>query len=128
MDKAVRGSVAALWESFWGSTAEQRPAVLVAMSATMTAGGVTVRDVADWIRQDRVELPDMSDVSIKPEGQRRTEEQMDLVKALANYHYNKMSKTESAFIESVAQQLDDGRYLSSKQAAWLNGLGRKYGV
>lgn len=138
MDKHVRESVAALWEMMWtvphsGMSADEQTARVMmtmgSMTAVLQAAGVTHGDIADWIRQDRVELPDLEGVNSKGEDNQERDEQLALAERVMFLHYRKLHEKEQKFLESVTEQIrDEGRYLSPKQKKWLFDLARKYGV
>ena len=69
MDKAVRESIAALWEVLWvedGRSNEEYYEHIIttahAMRAVMDSGGVSVKDVGDWLRKDALVIEWMGEV------------------------------------------------------------------
>lgn len=130
MDKLTRNSIAALWEMLWtaGDSGTQRVA-MDTMFGVMEASGITHKDVADWIRADRLEIGGMDGVLSKPEQEVERQEHRDMAKKVLSANYRKLHEKERKFLESVMEQIEvEQRFLSPKQKKWLFDLARKYGV
>lgn len=136
MDKLTRDSVAALWELLWsdeGRGDDEYFSHVIntarAMRAVLDSSGSTVKDVADWIRQDRLEIEGMEDVKTKVEEDQEIAEHFGLATAVHDKHYNRLNVNEAKFILSVTERLSvEKRTLSDKQKKWLFAIARKYGV
>lgn len=130
MDKLTRNSIAALWEMLWtaGDSGTQRVAI-DSMFGVMEASGITHTDVANWIRQDMMEIAGMEDVQSKPEQIAEQQEHKALAERILFLHYRNLHDKEKKFLESVVERINkEGWFLSPKQRKWLFDLGRKYGV
>lgn len=131
MDEATRESVAALLELIWTGTPtrEEQDRYLAAIEAALDMRGHTPKELADWIRQDRLEIEGMMEVKTKPEEEEEIAMHYVMVTGLLGKHSGIMHPKEHKFILSVKDRLEiEKRPLSYKQREWLFSIGRKYGV
>ena len=135
MDKLARDSVAAVWEVLWSrgdndvQTYDKTMSMMDTMERVMENAGITPKDVADWIRQDRLEIDGLAGVQSQPEKEAERADHKAMAERIMFLHYRKLHEKEQKFLESVTERIDaEGWFLSPKQKKWLFDLGRKYGV
>lgn len=142
MQPEVRESVASLWEAMAGNRSMGlSTAMWDAMDAALKTGGATVKDVADWIRGDKLVVHDLSTpkhspyMAAWPTGCTTEEEAVQrgmyyLGKIHGRYIIWRGVKksTEAEFLESIRKRMgDEGRWLSVKQKLWLDRIAVKIG-
>lgn len=139
MDKAVRDSIAALWEVLWvedGRSAEEYYEHIIttahAMRAVMDSGGVSVKDVGDWLRKDMLVIEGMDGAMTNGEEEYVMEQQLELAEKVHHQWRNNVINLDSKelkFVESVIGRLrDEQRMLSVKQRKWLYDIARQQRV
>ena len=136
MDKAVRESVAALWEPMAAAIGNGALAnglliesMMKAINTSLEAGGYTHKDVADWLRKDMLVIDGMDEVKTKPEEDEEVAMHFAMVRAIIDKHMAVLHPKEAKFVTSIGERLGvEGRPLSYKQREWLFQIARKYGV
>ena len=139
MDKAVRESIAALWEVLWvedGRSNEEYYEHIIttahAMRAVMDSGGVSVKDVGDWLRKDALVIEGMGEVMTNGEEEYVMEQQLELAEKVHHQWKSNVINLDSKelkFVESVIGRLrDEQRMLSVKQRKWLYDIARQQRV
>ena len=129
MDKAVRDSIAALWEVLWvedGRSNEEYYEHIIttahAMRAVMDSGGVSVKDVGDWLRKDMLVIEGMEGAMTNGEEEYVMEQQLELAEKVHHQWRSNIINLDSKelkFVESVIGRLrDEQRMLSVKQRKW----------
>lgn len=149
MQQAVRDSVAVLFDNIM--TSADGPATLAnvgAMKAVLSAGGVSHKDVSDWIRAPKSEPPASIFAGVpvsktgwtpSPEAPLPRDEMgyaMDPEEALRfglNYITSlrgyALLPGEAAFLDSLEDRFaNKGRWLTERQLKWLTLIGDKHGM
>ena len=139
MDKVVRDSIAALWEVLWvedGRSNEEYYEHIIttahAMRAVMDSGGVSVKDVGDWLRKDMLVIEGMEGAMTNGEEEYVMEQQLELAEKVHHQWKSNVINLDSKelkFVESVIGRLrDEQRMLSVKQRKWLYAIARQQRV
>lgn len=131
MDKMVRDSVAALLDLVEESRGHGADVVFYVNTIhdVLAAEGKTLKDVANYIRQDVMVIEGMESVPHNLE----VEQRIDLYKEwLAAIKASPVSShfpfKETKFIDSVGQWLDAGRELTPKQRRWFLDICKRANV
>lgn len=132
MEQAVRNTVASILEAAWAVAPSERVGLLSSMDTIMNASGVTIKDVANYLREDKVPAPIIHQVNLAEGGEYRKKDgsiwkpsptaeipkefatagqacsaALDFVRDLKT---KSLSPKEQDFMESLIQRLDAGRY------------------
>lgn len=131
MDKRVRDSVAAMLDLIEDSAGHGADMVFYmnTMRDALKVEGKTLKDVANYIRQDVMVIEGMESVPHNLE----VEQRIDLYKEwLGQIKASPVSShfpfKETKFIDSVGQWLDAGRELTPKQRRWFLDICRRANV
>ncbi len=143
MQPQLRNTVASILETLWNAdTKIDQHKLVAAMKAVMMADGVGIDVLVKWIKEDRVMTTPVFEVAMDSHGGRRqwtpspkaalphglTEaEACEAGRAyLSVYDGALLGPKEKAFLLSLHQRFEEGRWLTEKQKSWLDILAAKH--